>query len=272
MSVIRRLVRPGLRWPALAGLILLGGCATTTAIREHPEFADQTRKAQKVVLLPPRVQFIRLGYDGDNVRQPVQEKRIAQRLDEAMTSALHARGYVVRPYPAAALGAESRFLLTCVRNAYEPQSRILYAEEEVSLSDAGKFRVALGPLVNPIADAGDADVLLYVSYSGTGKTRTVLAKDWIASTVASVSLKSPVVTDQGGGSMEVALIDGTDGAVLWTYRAANLTMTHASLEHLISEVVAYLPYCRVPAPVDSVEPVARSTSPRTTRPMVNSSQ
>ena len=80
----------------ILALMLMAGCAATTAIRQHPEFFDASRKIDSVVLLAPEVEVFHLVLSGDNERLPEREQQVQLELSNRIIAILQERGYRVQ--------------------------------------------------------------------------------------------------------------------------------------------------------------------------------
>jgi hypothetical protein len=251
MKTAARLQRTIYASVLLAGSLLMGGCATTT-MREHPDFASHARKIQKIAVIPANVEFTLLVFNGDNERQTDEEKNIASNIADALPQVLSQHGYIVRPFAPDKLGAHGGFTLEQVKTAYQQVSKTLYEQYAVSEKQATNFRVTVGPVIDPIAEALDADAVLYVNYAGYKKSSGLMTKEMVGSVLLGVLTRTVSVPQQSGGSAEVALIDGTTGDVLWTDRAGSLGPGDTG-SGLVTRILAKLPNSDA-APVTTQQP------------------
>jgi len=213
------------RYPRLTGVTvvliasLVSGCAMTP-IRQHPDFASAARKVQTIAVLPPDVEYVRIVFNGDNERLTEKERAIADELCQSLEASLKNKQYTLRPALAAKLEESKKnldFELQQVRTAYTEASKQLY-EKPASEEESKKYRVTLGPVVNPVASLMEADALLYVRYYGFEKSGGQQTKDIIAGALFGVLTGTLVVRPAEGAAVEVALIDGATGDVLWANR------------------------------------------------------
>lgn len=212
----------------LAGVALVvvigvvSGCAVTP-IRQHPDFANAARPVQTVAILPPDVEFVRIVFNGDNERLTEKERTIAEELYRGLETALKNKHYTIRPWLAAKEGEENtsvNFDLQQVRVAYNEAAKQLY-EKPVNEEESKSFRVTLGPVVNPIASRMDAEALLYMRFNGFEKSGGQQTKDIVAGALLGVLTGVVPLPKPEGSALEVALIDGATGDVLWANRGGN---------------------------------------------------
>ena len=208
-------------------LLVLGGCAELTTVREHPEFASQTRKIARVAILPPEVEYTRLVFTGDNERDPKQERSIAATLVAVSAPGFRERGYTVSETDIRKQIAEDPDLayeLEQLRNAYNTAAQELYDGKSVSVEDSAKFKVTLGPMVNLLADRADADGLVLMRYSGFSKSDGLMNKERLGNALLAGLTGVYYEPARTGGALEIALIDGTTGEVLWCNVAGQATV------------------------------------------------
>ncbi len=115
-------------------------------------------------------------------------------------------------------GKDMNFTLHQIESAYQQASGQLYKEGNVSEDKSRTFRVSIGPVVNPIAEATDADALLLVYYSGYKKSGGLIAKEVVSGALFALLTGVAPVPSGSGGGMEMALVDATTGDVLWANR------------------------------------------------------
>lgn len=212
----------------LAGIALLivvsvvSGCAMTP-IRQHPDFASAARKVETIAVLPPDVEFVRIVFNGDNERVTEKERTIADELHQNLETALKSKQYTVRPWldtKQQEANPNANFDLQQVRTAYTEAAKQLY-DKNANEEESKTYRVSLGPLVNPVASLVNAEALLYVRYYGFEKSGGQQTKDILAGALLGVLTGVIAVPKTEGSAMEVALIDGATGDVLWANRGGN---------------------------------------------------
>lgn len=216
----------------LLALLLLGGCAELTTVREHPEFASQTRKVARVAILPPEVEFTRLAFTGDNERDAKQEASIASTLAAVAAPGFRERGFTVSEADLGKAIADDQDLayeLEQLRNIYNKAADELYDGKAVSVEESRKFKVTLGPSVNVLADRAEADGLVLIRYSGFSKSDGLMTKERVGNVLLAALTGVYYEPARSGGAVQVALIDGTTGEVLWCNVAGGATVGSAMI-------------------------------------------
>jgi hypothetical protein len=202
---------------------LVSGCTTMTPIRQHPDFASAARKVRTVAILPPDVEYLRIVFNGDNERQTDKEQTITQELQESLETTLKKKQYTVQPWLSDKQKEENKnvsFDLQQVRAAYNEAAKQLF-DKPANEDESKKYRVSLGPVVNPVASLVNAEALLYARYHGFEKSGGQQTKDILAGALLSVLTGVVAVPAAEGSVLEVALIDGATGDVLWANRGGN---------------------------------------------------
>lgn len=206
----------------LAAALVTGCAATYTTLRQDPDFAGAKRKIQTIAILPPDVIYTRVVITGDNERVAEREQTIIGELLNDLNWALERKQYTVRPPFSETLVQQKKnmdFELQQLRTAYNEAAKQLY-DGPATKEEASQKRVTLGPVVNPFASVMNADALLIVRCSGFEKSSGQRAKDATSAILlGALTGVMPIHAGQGG-VLELALIDGVTGDVLWVNRGS----------------------------------------------------
>ncbi len=220
--------------------VILTGCSLTP-VRQHPDFASGKQKVRVVAILPADVEFRHLVFTGENERDSAREQSIATELNSAVGNMLQSRGYLIKEdllKRAEAGDKQFNFDLEQFKTAYSQAYKELYAQPMLQEEQAYKFKVGVGALANPIAQSCNADALLLVRYAGFDKSQGLIAKE-IAGSVLLAVLTGVVATPApSGGHIDLALIDGVSGDVLWTNSYGGPAPHGASLNMAMSKLPA----------------------------------
>jgi len=210
---------------AVTGIaLMLAGCTTT--VRKHPEFAKRRAKIANVAVVPPDVEVVRVVFKGDN--QPLNEEaaRIRTRLPDLIAAAMRKQGFTVKE---AGLDEQHfadkpdlRFQTTQLQDAFARADQQMFKVVQMSKSEAENYKTTLGTDVIPIADHADVDALVVAKMNGFKKSGGEIAKDVAITVLIAVATLGNAVATQPtkGASLQVALIDGTTGDILWATRRA----------------------------------------------------
>jgi hypothetical protein len=216
---------------ALLLVATLSGCAMTS-VRQHPDFANGERKIKVVAILPSEVEFRHLVFTGENERDPEREKSIASEIESGMATALQGRGYAAKMdviEKSQSGDKEFNFQLEQFRSAYVQASKELYARAMVEEDESTKFKVGVGPIANPFAAVAGADALMIASYQGFDKSSGLMAKEITTSVLLAALTGVYYGPAQSGGRIELSLIDGVSGNVLWSNASAGPVSAYATL-------------------------------------------
>lgn len=247
------------------GLIVLSaltGCAMTP-VRQHPDFASGKQKIKVVAILPADVEFRHLVFTGENERDSAREQAIASDLNATVGRLLEAKGYVIKEdllKKAEAGDKQFNFDFEQFKNAYGQVYKELYAQPMVQEEQANKFKVGVGALANPFAQSCKADALLLIRYAGFDKSQGLIAKEVVGSALLAVLTGVVAVPAHNGGHIDLALIDGVSGDVLWTNAAGGPTASNASLNMALTKLPASNSTPLAPA-TQTAEAKTEATSP-----------
>ncbi len=205
--------RPEIRgWTALAAtLVLLSACTT---IRQHPEFQSRIAHISEVGIMPPEVSIVSIVFKGDNERRRQLEETVARNLPRLLIRYLGEHDFAVRVVPLddemLTAVPELRFETSQSHQAFANAMSEMYETEDMWKSNAENYERSLGPVVNQFAELADVDALLFSRYSGFTKSGGEMLKD--VAVAAIVGVMSP----KEGATLQVSLVDGDTGDLLWT--------------------------------------------------------
>jgi len=240
--IIRRLLKFSAYVLLLAIGAALTGCGTYTSVRKHPDFADNSRVIKTVAMLPPEVEYVHLVFDGDNERMTSKEAVIATSLQGAIPSNFKSYGYKISKVNLSeniANDPNLSYELEQIRKAYTTASSELYERAMVDEKESAGFKVAIGPIVNQFADLADADGLIMVRYYGFTKSDGLMTKEVIGNALLAGLTGTYYQPIRSGSAIEVALIDGNNGDVLWSNVKSS---AYEGSSGIASQVLLPLPY------------------------------
>jgi len=216
----------------------LSGCAMTS-VRQHPDFASGKRKINVVAILPIGAEYRHLVFTGENERDPEREKTIASEIESDMVAALQWRGYKAKldvAEKARSGDKEFNFQLEQFRSAYGQVAKELYARGMVEEAESTKFKVGVGPLANSLATIAGADALMIANYQGFDKSPGLMAKEITTSALLGALTGVYYAPAKSGGRIELSLIDGVSGDVLWSNASAGPTSANNSLTKAMAQL------------------------------------
>lgn len=225
---------------ALALLVTLSGCAMTS-VRQHPDFASGKRKINVVAILPSEVEYRHLVFTGENERDAEREKSIAGDIESGMSTMLKSHGYTAKSEvldKARSGDKEFNFQLEQLKGAYVQVSKELYTRPMVQVEQSSKFKVGVGPLANPFAAIAGADALMFARYQGFDKSDGLVTKEIVASALLAALTGSYYIPAKSGGQIELSLIDGVSGEVLWSNALGGPVGAYTSLVNATAKLPA----------------------------------
>jgi len=225
---------------ALGGIVLaflLTGCAQS-GIRQLPAFADATRPVERIAVLPPQVTHTLVGIRGAGSRHPALEPAIAEQVLQSVTSALEQRGYPVSTDLIVRIAQQDEVLAPAfdrLRAAYRADRDALDDAAMLSEETSSRFRDALGPAAGVLAKAGDADALVMVRFDGIEKSSGKVTTEVMASALLAAAIGYVSVPASDLGTIEVVLIDGRTGDILWRNIVEARGSASAAVIHVLNE-------------------------------------
>lgn len=223
---------------AVVLLATLSGCAMTS-VRQHPDFASGQRKIKVVAILPSEVEYRHLVFTGENERDSAREQSIATDIESGMSSVLESHGYAAKSDildKARSGDKDFNFQLEQLKDAYVQVAKEMYAQPMVPVEKADKFKVGVGPLANPFATLAGADALMLARYQGFDKSKGLVAKEIVASALLAALTGSYYVPANNGGTIELSLIDGVSGEILWSNVSGGPVGAYASLTSAMTKL------------------------------------
>lgn len=194
-----------------SSLMLLTACTTT--IRQHPDFHERVAQVVEVGIMPPEVIVTKIMFKGDNQRLTAEERGLARQIPQLLLRSLAEHDFTVRVVPLDdemfKAFPELRFETTQSQLAFASAMNQMYKTVDI-LESNSLTSESLGPEVTQFADVAGVDTLLFSRYSAFKKSEGELAKDII------VGLIVGGIPPTEGGALEVSLVDGITGDVLWS--------------------------------------------------------
>ena len=165
----------------------------------------------RVLVLEPQIDYTLRSFSYDPLALPAESARIRDQLQANLSDSLQSRGLDVVAITDTAGQSDTRFLSRRLLGNYQRLMGLRNFSDDPLPS--------LGPGVNRLTSPAKSDYLLLSRYSGTQKSRGQQGKEVItASMRALISLGTQQyrVTPARYGELEVALVDGVSGQVLWS--------------------------------------------------------
>lgn len=218
-----------------AALSLLAACANkppaNSGARGLPVTGSEAlHKVQKVAVIP-LVTYRQIEFSGDNPRQPAMERALERTLTSQLRERLERRNYIARFADEDIPGENKRdrdFEIEQLRAALAAAvNRVPKTTQEAEVEEldvTGVLGATVGPAAAVVATRMDVDAILFVRYDGFRKSGGQRAGDMVGNVMlgvltglaTGVSIMRSSATE--GGVLNMALIYGATGEVLWAGR------------------------------------------------------
>jgi len=104
----------------------------------------------------------------------------------------------------------------CVDTEFNFFQRDLYKSATIRESEIRSFHVSIGAATNTVSRMTGADAVLLIHYYGFEKSANIKEKDATIAIIFGVLTDVVAVAPPSGSMIEIAMIDGVTGDVLWT--------------------------------------------------------
>lgn len=197
-------------------LVLLTGCASLqdragVEVNLQSDVKSSFKHAASVLLLEPQIDYTLQSFSYDPVSLPIENSQIRDTLFNVLADRLSVRGLHVVNQSDLLVLPDKIFLTRRVIGNYQQLMALRNFSDDPLPS--------LGPMVNRLSAPENSELLLISRYSGTQKSPAQQHKDKFTTTMrALVSLGTSQyrVSPAHYGELEVALIDGVSGQVIWS--------------------------------------------------------
>ncbi len=204
-------------------LILITGFIATgcsqNPMRQHQDLNDHLLEIDSVVIAPPVVSIEYVAFDSMNERMRKEELIIRNALVQVAEEALYGHGYDVVDFDfeqALEEDAEFAFRVELLRHEFGFIRRELRENPDASDNSMDSFRASVGSVANALSEKSGADAILLMHYDGFQKSTGLIIKDATVALVLGALTGIGVASPQNGATVELVMIDGATGNVLWS--------------------------------------------------------
>ncbi|MCU0736594.1 MAG: hypothetical protein MUF20_13935 [Methylotetracoccus sp.] len=223
MNTRSRLSRIGLCAVAVLCLGHLYSCATAPSlVRQHEDFATHCASIKRVAVVPPNVQLYLVRLGGLKEGLSGQMPRIAEDLIQVMGDELTRQGFnatAIAPTPGPRPDSDALFREAEISRLYAQISNEI-SRQPGNTSNGHSIECTLGQEAKSLAMFARSDGLIFVNFTGWkrsgGSVATEMAFKVLLTMAGGYLPQDPI----GAGEMQVALVDGRTGEILWTNRVA----------------------------------------------------
>lgn len=203
-------------------VVLIGcitGCTNTTA-REHVTLEDQLKRIESVVLLPVDVKIELVTLTGENERLVEREAELAVKLTDIVNASLTEHGFTTVPSDFTETvddEVDVAYAITQIREGFDQVKKDIDFGRVLPKSKINKMKVTVGEAANIVQSVSGTDAIMMVNYAGFDKSGGHVAKDLATGVLVGVLTMGAVVpvAPKSGAMIEMALIDGASGELLW---------------------------------------------------------
>lgn len=208
---------------SLSGLLcipaLLCFCVTGCATHKvHPEFKSRHANINKIAVMAPQIDAYLLTFKGDKNRLDYVCAIMDKAMVDGMEYAFSQKGYEIKKLDVgAAAQAADPGLKTATFNINKMFDK---AVSDIKSGKQSKFTYSVGPDINLFADRSGSDVIIFIRGLGLEKSDDQIAGEVVKGVAVAVASAMVGVAytpriQASSVAMEVAVVDGDDGAILW---------------------------------------------------------
>ena len=199
--------------------VYLTGCAGNSSVRLHPQLQQELININSVAIVPPEVSVEEQAVDGENQRLKEREDEILGEILTIANEQLAEKGFRVVSYDfnnEISRNEDFAYTVNQVKEAYGEARKILYVDQDRAENEEQALTANVGSVINAVSQKTGADSLLLINYSGIKKSGGSVAKDITVGVIIGLLTGYVPVSAMEASYVEVALIDGRTGDVLWT--------------------------------------------------------
>jgi hypothetical protein len=206
---------------------ILISCASNTTVRQHPDYKVRIVSTKTAMLVPPETEVVFKSSQGSTML-PEDGAKAANDLRTLVAAELSQRGFQVKSreiqMDAVGITNEKPSDATAFRHMYDQ----LEMYEKLPESLAFSYRNTLGPEVILLAKQAGVDSLVFVRFrmwKRSGSDNAAESGTKLLIGMATLGLVVPPKNPSGAAMLQIALVDGASGDVLWGNQIRELSFT-----------------------------------------------
>jgi hypothetical protein len=207
----------------IVSLFIFFGCASSfTTVRQHPEFKVRSSTASTAMLVPPDVVVIRGSSQSTGTKLPDEEAKAAKDLGVLVSEELTHRGFEVKSCRGQDTATDATnddpSHTTPVQRMYEQLTLAMYGHEPMREPQALAYRYSLGLEAATFAKQAGAGSLVFVRlrmFKRSGADNASETGQKLLVGLLTAGLYVPPKNPSGWVALQIALVDGATGDVLW---------------------------------------------------------
>ncbi len=213
-------------------------------LRKHPNLAKGAVPFRSVAVVPPDLSAFRLTFHGDMV--PLLEERDSYRFEvtDWLQRKILEKGFTVRSSKLSDEELAADALRLPWAEAVSAQrllsTKAYQIAADLTLSEAIAFRATMGPEVGYFAERADVDTLVFSNVMVLEKSPGMRAKDTffvLLFALWGTAVRYPT----SYAIVEVMVVDGTTGELLWSDRRAGFFYQKTDLRWLMDQTLVDFP-------------------------------
>jgi hypothetical protein len=220
-------------------LVACSGCSST--MRKAPDFEERRARIESVAVMPADVEVLEHAFKGSGKRLREDEEIVRLNLVSMAARVLSEQGVDARKAnldePALKEKPELRFKLTQIQEAFAREMGEAYEKETMRRSKAFQSRHSLGSDVNVFSDRAQVDGLLFVRVKGVRESEGQRKFGLFLDTLIGVTTGAwPDPASGEAAVVQIGLVDGTTGDVLWSDMGTAMNFDGMSMEKTIERL------------------------------------
>ena len=211
-------------------------------MRKAPNFDARLARIASVAVMPPDVEVREHAFKGSGSQLRQEEDPVRFNLASITTRLLAEHGITAKraglEESALKEKPDLRFKVTQLQEAFAREMGEAYQDESMRRSKAFQAQHSLGPDVNVFSDREQVDGLVFVRLEGVQQSEGQRKLAFFLDTL--IGITTGVWEDPGSGEsavVQVGLVDGTTGDVLWSDMGRAADFDGMSMENAIERMI-----------------------------------
>jgi len=210
---------------------ILCSCAANTTVRQHPECKVRFAAAKTAMLVPPESEVVFKSSQG-STKLPEEAAKAAKDLSALVAAELSQRGFQVKSGEIQVSSVDNMddnpAHATAVKGMYDRLALEMYGSYTMPESQALAYRYTLGPEAAELAKQAEAGSLVFVRlrmWKRSGGDNAAETGKNLLIGMATLGMVVPPKNPSGAAVLQVVLVDGSTGDVLWGNQISEVSFT-----------------------------------------------
>lgn len=201
--------------------ILTFACATRISVREHPEFATRKASIANILVVPPLVEIRRRVASGEIETLKDEAERVANDLTGIVINEFSTRGF--KGVSGKEKISQDPNLVKTTDDMFRELSAAIWQPLTDVEKEAKNFKHTLSRDLSGLATTTSTDTIVFVKFGGFTRSGGDVAREFGSAMLVGVftaGLFVPPKNPSGAAVLDLALVDGRSGDILWANRSA----------------------------------------------------